>query len=229
MNIISHESTMNSLDFLNSVINPARKESGEAEVQNAKFVSRVEDELDDLSAVKIFHRFGNEVRTYDLTMRQMLLVGMRESKSVRRSVLAKLESMQEESKQPALPGDCVAIKKDDLIWLQGEVIERMKNQLKAERKLKDGYKAKLDKPKHEESDKPDKQLLDAIVRYVQCNGRMPKADIVNDRKNYRFDGRKIPLKDDASKAVDYLVETGRLVKSERNTLDTPRLNGGDIF
>ena len=229
MNIISHESTMNSLDFLNSVINPARKESGEAEVQNAKFVSRVEDELDDLSAVKIFHRFGNEVRTYDLTMRQMLLVGMRESKSVRRSVLAKLESMQEESKQPALPDDCVAIKKDDLIWLQGEVIERLKNQHKAEKKLKETYKAKLDKPKQVEIEKPDHSLISAIINYVRCNGRRTKVEIVNDRKELRLDRGKIPLKADVSKAVDYLVETGRLVKSERNTLDTPRINGGDVF
>lgn len=228
MNIISHEATMNSLDFLNSVINPARVESGESEVKNAHFVSRVEDELDDLPAVKIFNRFGNEVRSYDLTMRQMLLVGMRESKSVRRSVLAKLESMQEESKRPALPDDCVAIKKDDLIWLQGEVIERMKNQLKAERKLKDGYKAKLDKPKQAVSDKPDRELLNAIVHYVRCNGRMSKVAIVNDRKELRLDSGKIPLKADVSKAVDYMVDTEMLIKLDRNNLDVPR-QGGDVF
>lgn len=220
---------MNSLDFLNSVINPARVESGESEVKNAHFISRVEDELDDLPAVKIFNRFGNEVRTYDLTMRQMLLVGMRESKSVRRSVLAKLESMQEESKRPALPDDCVAIKKDDLIWLQGEVIERLKNQHKAEKKLKETYKAKLDKPKQAVSDKPDHSLISAIINYVRCNGRRTKVEIVNDRKELRLDRGKIPLKADVSKAVDYMVDNEMLIKLDRNNLDVARLNGGDVF
>ncbi|MGL4756251.1 MAG: Rha family transcriptional regulator [Aeromonadaceae bacterium] len=147
----------------------------------------------------------------------------------RMKIIRRWEELEEAVKQPALLPNQVAIDKDQLIWLQGEVIERLKNQHKAEKKLKETYKAKLDKPKHVDSDIPDHSLLCAIVNYVRCNGRMPKVDIVNDRKNYRFDGRKIPLKDDASKAVDYLVETGGLIKSDRNTLDTPRLNGGDVF
>ena len=91
---MSGDMTMDSLDFLRDIINPARANLGEPEVQNSKFVARVEDELDDLPAVKIIHRFGNEVRSYDLTMKQMMLVGMRESKAVRRAVIAKLEAMQ---------------------------------------------------------------------------------------------------------------------------------------
>ena len=96
---MSSEMTMDSLDFLRDVINPARAEFGEPEVQNAKFVARVEDELDDLPAVKIIHRFGNEVRSYDLTIDQMMLVGMRESKAVRRKVRDRLNSMQ----KPQIP------------------------------------------------------------------------------------------------------------------------------
>lgn len=96
---MSGEMTMGSLDFLRDVINPARLEFGEPEVQNAKFVARVEDELDDLQAVKIIHRFGNEVRSYDLTIDQMMLVGMRESKAVRRKVRDRLNSMQ----KPQIP------------------------------------------------------------------------------------------------------------------------------
>lgn len=147
----------------------------------------------------------------------------------RMKIIRRWDELEEKVNQPALLPNQVAIDKDQLIWLQGEVIERLKNQHKAEKKLKETYKAKLDKPKQMDSDIPDHSLLCAIVNYVRCNGRMPKAGIVNDRKNYRFDGRKIPLKDDASKAVDYLVETGGLIKSDRSTLDTPRLNGGDVF
>lgn len=99
---MSSEMTMDSLEFLREIINPSRLNLGEPEVQNSKFVARVEDELDDLPAVKIIHRFGNEVRSYDLTMKQMMLVGMRESKAVRRAVMTRLESMSE-PKSPAIP------------------------------------------------------------------------------------------------------------------------------
>ncbi|ARX35712.1 hypothetical protein R2242_15765 [Proteus mirabilis] len=90
---VEKEITMSSLDFLNNIINPARVSCGEAEVKNAHFVKRIEDELDDLPAVKTFYRYGNEVRAYDLNMDQLMLVGMRESKAVRRSVLEKLKTL----------------------------------------------------------------------------------------------------------------------------------------
>ncbi|HGM9842708.1 hypothetical protein PPN82_13945 [Proteus mirabilis] len=86
---------MSSLDFLNNIINPARIECGEPEVKNTHFIKRIEDELDDLPAVKTFYRYGNEVKTYDLNMDQLMLVGMRESKAVRRSVLATLKSLSQ--------------------------------------------------------------------------------------------------------------------------------------
>lgn len=86
---------MSSLDFLNNIINPARIKCGEPEVKNTHFIKRIEDELDDLPAVKTFYRYGNEVKTYDLNMDQLMLVGMRESKAVRRSVLATLKSLSQ--------------------------------------------------------------------------------------------------------------------------------------
>ena len=61
---MNSEVTMSSLDFINSIINPARSEAGESEVKNTHFIARVEDELDDLPAVKTFYRFGNEVKVY---------------------------------------------------------------------------------------------------------------------------------------------------------------------
>jgi len=94
--------TMNSLDFLNQIINPARTEYGEREVKNTNFSAKIEDELDDLPAVKIIYRFGNEMRTYDLTIEQLTLVGMRESKAVRRQVLEKLKAIDNKAK-PAIP------------------------------------------------------------------------------------------------------------------------------
>lgn len=93
---------MSSLEFLDNIINPARTSCGEPEVKNTHFVKRIEDELDDLPAVKIIYRYGNEVRSYNLNMDQLMLVGMRESKAVRRSVLATLKSLgQPEPKSQA--------------------------------------------------------------------------------------------------------------------------------
>lgn len=94
--------TMSSYDFLNEVINPARMSAGEQPVANRHFISRVEDELDDLGAGKTFTRFGNSVKYYDLNMEQMTLVGMRESKAVRRIVLETLKKFAQ-SNSPQLP------------------------------------------------------------------------------------------------------------------------------
>lgn len=77
---------MSSLEFLNNVINPARIAAGESIIRNRVFVSRIEDELDNLPPAKILRvgRSSNgyvEVRSYDLNTDQMMLVGMRESKA----------------------------------------------------------------------------------------------------------------------------------------------------
>lgn len=90
---------MSSLDFLNDVINPAREKFGENSVRNRDFVARIEDEIDDLRAGEIIVRFGNNVTVYELSMEQMMLVGMRESKAVRRAVLEKLKAIS----SPQLP------------------------------------------------------------------------------------------------------------------------------
>ena len=82
---------------LREMINDARALAGEPKVRNDHFLSRVEDELgDDLEGVKKYFtpHHGNQVATYDLTLDQCMLVGMRESKAVRRSVLKKLKGLE---------------------------------------------------------------------------------------------------------------------------------------
>ncbi|WP_145542492.1 hypothetical protein [Yersinia mollaretii] len=73
-------------------INPARVEAGENPVDNRKFLARVRDELDDER--KTFPTVlitptggGRQMESITLTGDQLLLVGMRESKAVRRKVL----------------------------------------------------------------------------------------------------------------------------------------------
>lgn len=98
--------TMSSLDFLNSIVNPSRASAGEPVVSKQAFIGRVEDELDLCrrdAKIYISEEINNlgfkvqrESKYYDLTMDQMMLVGMRESKAVRKSVLNKLKAMETE-------------------------------------------------------------------------------------------------------------------------------------
>lgn len=100
--------TISSLELRN-IINAARTEFGEAKVRNDQFLARVEDELSgELGVCKIFAhpQSGVEMRYYDLARDQCALVGMRESKGVRRNVLAKLKEM-EAQQQPKLPSNYI--------------------------------------------------------------------------------------------------------------------------
>lgn len=88
--------TMSSIE-LRDMINDARLQAGEPKVRNDHFLSRVEDELgDELEGVQKYYTpvHGNQVATYSLTLDQCMLVGMRESKAVRRSVLKKLKELE---------------------------------------------------------------------------------------------------------------------------------------
>lgn len=98
----NQEVTITSLDFLNNYINPARVAAGEPSVSKQAFLIRVEDELENegLRDVKIniteeINNLGfavsRKTKYYDLTHDQMMLVGMRESKAVRKAVLSKLK------------------------------------------------------------------------------------------------------------------------------------------
>ena len=91
------EATMSSFD-LREIINAARVALGESKVENSHFLKRIEDELEgELGVSKVFRhpQSGVEIRYYDLTRDQCALVGMRESKGVRRAVLAKLKEVEQ--------------------------------------------------------------------------------------------------------------------------------------
>lgn len=88
--------TMSSTDLL-VYVNDARKWLGEPVVANRHFLSRIEDELEgELPPRKSFTHPNNgaSVSYYDLTEDQCKLVAMRESKAVRRRVLAKLKELE---------------------------------------------------------------------------------------------------------------------------------------
>lgn len=100
----SNTETMTTIQ-LREMINEARTAFGEVKVRNDQLLARIEDELEDELGVckTIAHpQSGVQMRYYDLTLEQCTLVGMRESKGVRRSVLAKLKEL-EAQQVPAVP------------------------------------------------------------------------------------------------------------------------------
>jgi len=99
---------MRSIDFLNEIINPARRSHQESEVENRHFIARIEDEIDDLGVAETFYVTTSQganrpVKGYMLNFEQMTLVGMRESKAVRKSVLEKLKQKVTPSLPQTLP------------------------------------------------------------------------------------------------------------------------------
>jgi phage antirepressor YoqD-like protein len=93
--------TMNSLD-LREIINAERLAAGETEVRNNTFVMRVEDELaGELPTTQFMQsqKGGEPAKFYALTIEQCMLIGMRESKAVRRSVLVELKKHDQPAKQ----------------------------------------------------------------------------------------------------------------------------------
>lgn len=98
--LITKEQTMSSYYFLRDIINPSRIEAGESEVRNNVFLDRIEDEIDDLGRYKTFVASRNSIKYYDLTFDQMMLVGMRESKSVRKRVLEKIKELENKNALP---------------------------------------------------------------------------------------------------------------------------------
>ena len=102
---VEAEVSMSSLDFLNNIINPSRIEAGEKPVRPSDFHARVNDEIDEELNYENFvvGRTGHKSHYTMLNMEQMTLVGMRESKAVRRSVLAKLKVMHGPQIPQSLP------------------------------------------------------------------------------------------------------------------------------
>lgn len=87
--------TMSSIELL-KVINKARKDFGENPVRLNDFNNRIADELggDDYETFVVKNQNNTTSTAYKLTLDQCILIGMRETKSVRRYVLAKIKELE---------------------------------------------------------------------------------------------------------------------------------------
>ena len=87
--------TMSSIELL-KVINKARKDFNEPSVRLNKFNEKIEDELDGDHYTKSVVQNPNNTEStiYHLTLDQCMLISMRETKAVRRYVLAKIKELE---------------------------------------------------------------------------------------------------------------------------------------
>ncbi|HIB0832286.1 TPA: hypothetical protein ACWS09_002859 [Escherichia coli] len=102
-NNVMKNGTIDSLALL-KMVNEARRLCGEKEVRNNDFIARIKDELDG-EGYEIFvtpmdkKKGGADQVVIVMIYKQALRVAARESKSVRRSLVDQLESMQQQLQQ----------------------------------------------------------------------------------------------------------------------------------
>lgn len=126
------QQTMTSLE-LREVVNAARAEAGENPVRNDQFFLRIEDELEgELAVAKkmVNPEGGRPQKYYDLTLDQCTLVGMRESKAVRRNVLAQIKRLEKQNAL-SLPNFTDPIAAAEA-WVEAKKAERLAVATKAQ-------------------------------------------------------------------------------------------------
>lgn len=102
--------TMSSKDLL-EIINQVRSDMGEPLLRMNSFNLKIEDELDGENYTKNVVENNNATISYiyDLTIDQCILIGMRESKSVRKSVLAILKNKEDKFYIPQTYGEALQL------------------------------------------------------------------------------------------------------------------------
>ncbi|EKR1159295.1 TPA: phage antirepressor KilAC domain-containing protein [Escherichia coli] len=106
VNIIPNTGDTIDSQTLLKMVNEARKLCGEPEVRNNKFIEKILDELDGEHYTKSVVEKMNKTSMLVITMtyKQALRVAARESKAVRRSLIDKLEELQQaNSPTPSIP------------------------------------------------------------------------------------------------------------------------------
>ena len=98
---IQTNKTMSSIDLL-ELINNVRVANNEEPLRRNSFNLKIEDELEGSHYTKnvVKNQNGTESVVYELTIEQCTLIGMRESKSVRRTVLEKLKQLENHIQLP---------------------------------------------------------------------------------------------------------------------------------
>lgn len=146
--------TMLSKDLL-EIINSVRAEMGEPSIRLNKFNEKIEDELDGEYYTKSVVQNSNNTTSiiYELTLDQCTLIGMRESKSVRKNVLAKLKSKHQTFTLPQTFSQALSLAAEQAKQLEEvnakvELLEPKAQALDVLSQNRNGYLCLTDAAKH---------------------------------------------------------------------------------
>ncbi|EIH4333665.1 phage antirepressor Ant, partial [Escherichia coli] len=105
LNVIPNTGDTIDSQTLLKMVNEARKLCSEKPVRNNDFIARVKDELEgETYEIFVGQKNGAEIDIITMTYKQALRVAARESKAVRRSLIDKLEELQQaNSPTPSIP------------------------------------------------------------------------------------------------------------------------------
>lgn len=172
----SSQQMMSSYEFWN-IINQFRIEVGESSIRHDDFVKRVVDECE--ISLRIFRTDrGRDIQVADLDQDQMMLVGMRESKIVRRKVLSWIKGI--EAKAPSLPNfsDPVAAAR---AWADAKESEQAAL-----------ARIEADKPKVEFVERyvesHGNKTFREVAKLLSANERQLRAMLVNEKVMYLLNG-----------------------------------------
>lgn len=105
------------------MVNDARKLCAEKPVRNNDFIARIRDELEgETYEIFVGHKNGSDIDVIHMSHKQALRVAARESKAVRRSLIDKLEELQQRV-QPS-PAQAIPQSLPEALRLAAELAEQ---------------------------------------------------------------------------------------------------------
>jgi hypothetical protein len=126
MNLVTTSSdTMDTIELL-ALVNDARAEFGEPTVRRNVFVERCKDELEGEHYKTFVVQNLNNTQSEELrlTADQCKLVAMRESKGVRRRVLARLNELEGQARRPMTQAELIAASANQLVAIERQQAEQ---------------------------------------------------------------------------------------------------------
>ncbi|MBA6062299.1 phage antirepressor [Pseudomonas juntendi] len=126
MNLVTTASdAMDTIELL-ALVNDARAEFGEPTVRRNVFVERCKDELEGEHYKTFVVQNLNNTQSEELrlTADQCKLVAMRESKGVRRRVLARLNELEGQARRPMTQAELIAASANQLVAIERQQAEQ---------------------------------------------------------------------------------------------------------
>lgn len=190
--------TMSSLELLD-VINVSRDEHGQSAIRRNDFHARVADELEgefyETFVIPAGPSGGRPSQGFLLNHDQCLLVSMRESKAVRRSVLAKLKQKEQPFQLPKSMAEALRLAAD-----QAEQIEEQQRQIEQARPSVEFVE------RYVSADSGNKGFRQ-VAKLLKANERDLRAFLADHKIMYRLGGEWMPYQNHID-AGRFVVKAG---------------------